>query len=102
MTGPHALAIGAVLAAALLAVTSAGAAGGERKLIAEASANALRVEVTALKVVGPNGEPPTATVRVVGPGSVPHLRAQSDELMVTIAGDLTRNELLDAANSLRR
>jgi hypothetical protein len=63
MTARHALAIGAVLAG-LLAVTSAGAAGGEQEVIAEASANGMRVEVTALKVAEPNGEPPTATVRV--------------------------------------
>jgi outer membrane lipoprotein-sorting protein len=39
---------------------------------------------------------------VVGPRSVPHLWGQSDELVTTISGDLTRNQLLDAANSLSR
>ena len=39
---------------------------------------------------------------VVGPRSVSHLGARSDELVVTISGDLTRTELVDAATSLRR
>ena len=60
------LATGAALAAALLAVTGAGAgtAGGERKVIGQASSNGFRAKVTALKVDQPNGEPPTATVRL--------------------------------------
>ena len=60
------LATGAALTAALLAVTSAGAgtAGGKREVIAQASSNGLRAKVTALKVDRPNGEPPTATVRL--------------------------------------
>jgi hypothetical protein len=65
MTVRNALALGAAMAAAaVLAVTSAGAAGGDRKVIAEANANGLRVEVTAQKVAKPDGEPPAATVRV--------------------------------------
>jgi hypothetical protein len=60
------VAIVAVLAVAFLAAIGASArtGGGERKVIAEASSNGLRVEVTAVKVDGPHGEPPAATVKV--------------------------------------
>lgn len=38
---------------------------------------------------------------VVGPRSIPHLWALTDELVVTVSGDLTRAELVEAAESLR-
>jgi hypothetical protein len=38
---------------------------------------------------------------VVGPRSIPRLWALTDELVVTVSGDLTRAELLQAAESLR-
>jgi hypothetical protein len=38
---------------------------------------------------------------VVGPRTIPHLWALTDDLVVRISGDLTRAELLQAAESLR-
>jgi hypothetical protein len=60
------VAIVAVFAVAVLAAIGASArtGGGEPKVIAEASSNGLRVEVTAMKVDGQNSEPPAATVKV--------------------------------------
>src|SRR5207248_9460239 len=37
---------------------------------------------------------------VVGPRAVPHLWAQTDKLVVTVSGDLTRDELIAVAEAL--